>query len=278
VRNKYVTIVIEKNTTFTIAFWVLGILLIAISLVLLWNYLLNQRVKKEIKKNEEQQLLLIEQKRKAEIGELLGNISHQWKNGLTQISSLNLEMLLMYKLKQNLGNNEDFYQRLKDTENSIKFMVETMNSFLGYYKQDSNFSTFEIKDNIKQVLQLIDIEIKNSKIKINIIDNFPLFISANKNEWLHIWLNLITNSIKVSKFHNIQNPFIKIVINENSIIYEDNCKGFEKEVLKNVQEFKQQGLGLKMSFKILNKSNWSMGIENSNDGAKFTIFDKNHNL
>jgi signal transduction histidine kinase len=157
-------------------------------------------------------------------------------------------------------------------------MVETMNSFLGYYKQDSNFSTFEIKDNIKQVLQLIDIEIKNSKIKINIIDNFPLFISANKNEWLHIWLNLITNSIKVSKFHNIQNPFIKIVINENSIIYEDNCKGFEKEVLKNVQEFKQQGLGLKMSFKILNKSNWSMGIENSNDGAKFTIFDKNHNL
>jgi ABC-type amino acid transport substrate-binding protein len=276
--NKYVTIVIEKNTTFTIAFWVLGILLIAISLVLLWNYLLNQRVKKEIKKNEEQQLLLIEQKRKAEIGELLGNISHQWKNGLTQISSLNLEMLLMYKLKQNLGNNEDFYQRLKDTENSIKFMVETMNSFLGYYKQDSNFSTFEIKDNIKQVLQLIDIEIKNSKIKINIIDNFPLFISANKNEWLHIWLNLITNSIKVSKFHNIQNPFIKIVINENSIIYEDNCKGFEKEVLKNVQEFKQQGLGLKMSFKILNKSNWSMGIENSNDGAKFTIFDKNHNL
>jgi signal transduction histidine kinase len=256
----------------------LGILLIAISLVLLWNYLLNQRVKKEIKKNEEQQLLLIEQKRKAEIGELLGNISHQWKNGLTQISSLNLEMLLMYKLKQNLGNNEDFYQRLKDTENSIKFMVETMNSFLGYYKQDSNFSTFEIKDNIKQVLQLIDIEIKNSKIKINIIDNFPLFISANKNEWLHIWLNLITNSIKVSKFHNIQNPFIKIVINENSIIYEDNCKGFEKEVLKNVQEFKQKGLGLKMSFKILNKSNWSMDIENSNDGAKFTIFDKNHNL
>lgn len=43
---------------------------------------------------------LIEQKRKAEIAELLGNISHQWKNGLSQISSLNLEMIFMYKLNE----------------------------------------------------------------------------------------------------------------------------------------------------------------------------------
>ena len=273
--NKYVTIVIEKTTTFTIALWIFGILSLIIFIILLWNYLLNKRVKKEIKKNEEQQILLIEQKRKAEIGELLGNISHQWKNGLTQISSLNLEMMFMYELKQNLNDNEEFYQRLKDTENSIKFMVETMNTFLGYYKQDNNYSTFEIKDNIKQVLQLIDIEIKNSKIKIQLENNFSLKITANKNEWLHIWLNLITNSIKSSKLHNIKNPEIKIIINEENIIFTDNCKGFENDILKNVQEFKQQGLGLKMSFKILKKSNWSMNIENFNDGVKFTIFNKN---
>ena len=103
--NKYVTIVIEKTTTFTIALWILAILILVVLIVLLWNYMLNQRVKREIKKNEEQQQILIQQKRKAEIGELLGNISHQWKNGLTQISSLNLEMLLMYKLKQNTIND-----------------------------------------------------------------------------------------------------------------------------------------------------------------------------
>lgn len=268
--NKYVTIVVEKNTSFII-FWILGILLTVIFVILLWNYMLNNRVKREIRKNEEQQQLLIEQKRKAEIGELLGNISHQWKNGLTQISSLNLEMMLMYDLEQNINENKDFYQRLKDTEGSIKFMVETMNTFLSYYKQDNNYSTFEIKENIKQVLQLIDIEIKNSKIKINIIDNFPLSISANKNEWMHIWLNLITNSIKSSKLHNMNNAQIEIIINENEIIFKDNCKGFNKELLKNIQENKQKGLGLKMSSKILEKSNWSMMIDNFNNGAKITI-------
>ncbi len=273
--NKYVTIIIEKITTFTVALWTFAILFFIIFIILLWNYMLNKKVKKEIKKNQEQQEKLIEQKRKAEIGELLGNISHQWKNGLSQISSLNLEMMFMYELKQNLSDNKKFYQRLKETENSIKFMIETMNTFLGYYKIDADYSMFEIKENIKQVLKLIDIEIKNSKIKIEIKEYFPLKINANKNEWMHIWLNLISNSIKASKLQNIENPKLTISINEKNIIFEDNCKGFEEKELKEIEEFKQQGLGLKMSLKILEKSNWSIFIKNYNNGARFDIFDKN---
>lgn len=272
--NEYVTIVIEKNTISKVILWIVGILIVLVFIVLLWNYMLNERVKKEVRKNQEQQLFLVEQKRKAEMGELLGNISHQWKNGLTQISSLNLEMIFMYELKQNMSDNKEFYQRLKDTENSIKFMVETINNFLGYYKQDNNYSLFKIEENIKQVLQLIDIEIKSSNIKIDFINNFPFKITANKNEWMHIWLNLITNSIKASKFHNIKNPEIKIIINEDHIVFEDNCKGFEEDILRNIKEFKQQGLGLKMIFKILEKSDWSINIENSADGAKFILYKK----
>ncbi|MDY3205014.1 MAG: transporter substrate-binding domain-containing protein [Arcobacter sp.] len=272
--NKYVTIVIEKTTTFTIALWILAVLSFVIFIILLWNYMLNLRVKKEIKKNEEQQQLLIEQKRKAEIGELLGNISHQWKNGLSQISSLNLEMLLMYKLNQNINDNKEFYQRLQDTENSIKFMIETMNTFLGYYKEESDYSKFKVEENIRQVKKLIDLEIKKSNLNINIISNFPLEITANKNQWLHVWLNLISNSIKASKLQNIKNPQINITINEKNITYEDNCGGFKAEVLEDIQKHKQKGLGLKMSLKIVERSNYFMNIENYNSGVKFTIFKK----
>lgn len=272
--NNYVTIVIEKTTTFTIAIWVLEGLSLIIFIILLWNYLLNLKVKKEIKKNEEQQQLLIEQKRKAEIGELLGNISHQWKNGLSQISSLNLEMILMYKLKQNISDNKEFYQRLEDTENSIKFMIDTMNTFLGYYKEESDYSKFKMEENITQVMQLIDLEIKKSNLNINIISDFPLEITSNKNEWLHIWLNLISNTIKASIFNNIQNPQINITINEKNIIYEDNCGGFKNEILDDIQNHKQKGLGLKMTFKILEKFGYFMNIENYKFGARLTILKK----
>lgn len=153
-------------------------------------------------------------------------------------------------------------------------MIDTMNTFLNYYKQENNFSTFNVKENITEVLRLIDVEIKNSKIDIDISEEFPLKISANKNEWMHIWLNLITNSLKASKSNNIQKAKISITINENSIIFTDNCKGFEEEKLIEIQEEKQQGLGLKMSKKILEKNNWSIKIENSNNGATFTLYKK----
>jgi hypothetical protein len=41
--------------------------------------------------------------------------------------------------------------------------------------------------------------------------------------------------------------------------------------LQAAQKNKQKGLGLKMSSKILEKSNWSMMIDNFNNGAKITI-------
>ena len=91
---------------------------------------------------------------------------------------------------------------------------------------------------------------------------------------MHIWLNMITNSLKVSKLHDLKNPKIVITIDENTIIYQDNCNGFKPEILKKILAQKQQGLGIKMSLKILEKSNWSMKIENYDNGAKFSLLKK----
>ena len=85
-------------------------------------------------------------------------------------------------------------------------------------------------------------------------------------------LNLITNTLKEAKLKNIKEPKIFISINENNITFKDNCKGFEKETLKDIQEGMQSGLGLKMSKKILEKNNWSIKIENEANGAIFTLF------
>ena len=64
---------------------------------------------------------------------------------------------------------------------------------------------------------------------------------------MHIWLNIITNCIKIAKKNSIKKPFLEIIINENSIEIKDNCKGFDKDTLKIVHENRQNGLGLKIS-------------------------------
>lgn len=50
--NEYVTIIIEETSKFITDLWVLWVLLIAFFMILLWNYMLNQKVKKEIKRNQ----------------------------------------------------------------------------------------------------------------------------------------------------------------------------------------------------------------------------------
>ena len=82
------------------------------------------------------------------------------------------------------------------------------------------------------------------------------------------------NSIKAQKLHNISLGKILIIIDENKITFTDNCKGFSQKRLDEIKNLKQKGLGIKMSSKILNKSNWSMNIENTQDGAKFILYKK----
>lgn len=267
--NNHVSIKIERVTTLTIALWIFVVLVLIIFVILLWNYILNKKVKIEIEKNAKQQEALLEQKKKAEIGELIANISHQWKNGLTQISSLNLEMILMQKFSDN--PNEELLTRLNETENSIKFMSETINTFLGYYKGEIVNSSFLICQNIEDVLTLIDIDIKNSQTKINIVQNYKFEIFANKNECYHIWLNLISNSIKAAKQKQIY-PVIDICINKNEVIYEDNCGGIEEKILEDIKNENNTGLGLKMITTILHKTNSKLYISNTEKGTKFRIY------
>jgi signal transduction histidine kinase len=269
--NNHVSVTIEKVTSLGIAVWVFVVLVLVVILVLLWNYLLNKRVQNEVVKNLEQQKLLIEQKRKAEIGELIANISHQWKNGLTQISSLNLELLLMYEFDQEF-EKQTVIKRLQETESSIEFMKKTMNTFLSYYKGEVQTTEFFVKKNIEEVLQLVGIQIKQVNLNIHIDEIYPLQVKGDENEWYHIWLNLISNTIKIVQQREKNDPKVTITIEKQSIVYEDNCGGIEKENLKEMDSNKQKGLGLKMCRGILEKHGWVFKIQNQSNGVKFQLF------
>ena len=263
--NTHVTITIEKVTHLTIAVWIFALLVAVIGIIALWNSTLNKRVTQELAKNAAQQKQLIKQEQKAKIGELLGNISHQWKNGLTQIGSLNIELLLRYHMKQDM-NDPQVVARLQDMENSISFLAETINTFLDYYKEKENCIDFKIAKSIQEVLTLIDIEIKYTHLHISVVENYPMHIEANKNEWYHIWLNLFVNSMDQIKAKNLRIGNAIITIERDQIVYRDDCGGIPEGVLSQIQRGEHIGLGLKMIGEILKKSNFGLEID-SKDGS-----------
>lgn len=267
--NKFVTIKIEKVTTLTIAAWLFLVLVLITLIVFLVNYFLQKKIKIEVAKNLAQAELLMQQNRKAELGGLIANISHQWKNGLNKISSTNLQMLVLSDMGS-VPSAKEIKTYAIDIENSILFMSQTMDIFLNFYKDNQKKEVFTVSEAIREALTIVDAKIKADHAQINIDMIGDIEIMGIKNEWIHVWLNLINNSLKAAR--EMKSSTIKISINNDCIIYEDNCGGFDEETLRAIQNSTHSGLGIKMSKEILKKYNYSMNISNHNGGVQIVIF------
>ena len=197
----------------------------------MWNYQLRRRIDIEIKKNSEQQNLMFQQNKKAELGNLIGNISHQWRDSITKIGYINLNLRTRI-LKDKELPKEFLNESTAEIEKSLDFMSETMQNFLDYYKPSNNISEFEVYDSIKSALSIIDTKIKYSNLKIEFIGDFSTKIEGIKNEWMQVWINLIINAINISNLRKIEKPEMKISIQKNEIIFEDNCGKIDDKLLK----------------------------------------------
>ena len=269
--NKHVTIIIEKVTHITLGVWIALGLGILILLVILWNYTLRKKVASEVEKNLQQQEIMFQQNKQAEVGNLVANISHQWRDGLSSIGAINLS--IMAKLDFNLEISKDeLKQSTKQIEQSINFMIDTMKIFLDFYKPSSKIELFNVAQSINDAVSILDMKIKRNKVEIVMDIKSDLKLKGIKNEWMHVWLNIINNAINVAIERNIPQPLIHITLNSEYLSFEDNCGKIDMTILENIKQEKYTGLGIKMSKAILDKYGAYMDITNASKGALFKIY------
>ena len=275
--NNHVSIKIPDNSEYlSIFIYMLIAICIMIIVILLWNYQLRKKIVIEIEKNLVQQDLMFQQNKKAELGNLIGNISHQWRDSLTKIGYINLN--IRARILTNKELPKEFLDKSTfEIENSLDFMSETMQNFLDYYKPSNNISEFEVYDSIKSALSIIDTKIKDNNMHIEFKGDFNIKIKGIKNEWMQVWINLIINSINISIKRNIKNPLITIILKQKEIIFEDNCGKIDLELLKEINQEKYKGIGIKISRDIALKYGKSLIINNSEEGAIFMIIDNKGN-
>ena len=271
--NEHVSIKIPDNEYLEILMYAIFIIFIITVIILLWNYQLRRRIDIEIRKNSEQQNLMFQQNKKAELGNLIGNISHQWRDSITKIGYINLNLRTRI-LKDKELPKKFLDESTAEIEKSLDFMSETMQNFLDYYKPSTNISEFEVYDSIKSALSIIDTKIKYSNLKIEFIGDFSTKIEGIKNEWIQVWINLIINAINISNLRKIENPEIKISIQKNEIIFEDNCGKIDAKLLDEINKEKYSGIGIKMAKEISLKNKKQMIITNSINGAIFKFIEK----
>ncbi|MEA3353111.1 MAG: hybrid sensor histidine kinase/response regulator [Campylobacterota bacterium] len=214
------------------------------------------------KKNMER--MLQTQSKVAAMGEMIGNIAHQWRQPLSVISTI----ASAFPVKIDLGK-EISQKEILDYSNKIVEQVEYLSSTIDDFKDfcnqsDKLFSSFNIKDTIDKTVNLTkDSFINNS---INIVLDIDDFIFLQKeNELIQVFLNIFNNAKDAFNINEIDyaNRYLFVDIKKEqencTIIIKDSAGGIVDEALQRVFEpyfttkFEAQGtgIGLYMTHKII---------------------------
>ena len=239
---------------------------------------LDKRVKEEIEKRQQKEQLLMHQSKLAALGEMLGNIAHQWRHPLTRLSLLIQNLEIAFNMKK--LDKEKFEKFKENALMQINYMSATIDDFTNFFKKDTKKVKFTPQEIIEDALKLIDARIKQNKVEVRLDIKKTEPIYGYKTEFSQVILNIINNAIDILKERNIENKKIWIRIDGKRIEIEDNAGGIPDNIKDKIFEpyfttkFQSQGtgIGLYMSRVIITQHfNGKLYAYNSKNGAVFVI-------
>jgi len=246
------------------------------------NRLLEQRVKQGIDENKNKDHILAQQNKLASMGEMIGNIAHQWRQPLNTLSLLVQKTNMIYKK----GNLDDVTMdnNTKKSMDVIKQMSDTINDFKNFFAIDKEFTYCSTSEIIEQVDTIIGTIIKENHIKFDVVFIDDITISCLKNELSQVVLNIVSNSIDEILSKELENGEIKVTISQSQsnvvINIADNAGGIPANIIDKIfepyfttkAEGKGTGIGLYMSKIIIERNmNGSLNVHNTAQGALFSI-------
>lgn len=246
---------------------------------------LENLVEQEIKRREEQEILLAQTSKMAAVGEMVDSIAHQWMQPLSVIK-VNLQAFdIFLRSKEKIENLKKLYSFMEIADNQIDHLSATLIEFRNFFREGKTRTNISVKSLIDSIIVLLkDTLIKNC-IETHIDIDEKLMINVISNEFKHIFINLINNSKDAFNENETEGRFIsfRAFKDENGVNIEvsDNAGSISEDNIENI--FKSNwttksngtGIGLYMSKLIANKNNADITVKNIDKGVKFTVTVKN---
>jgi len=245
------------------------------------THTLEERVKEKTEENSRKDRLLIHQARLAELGEMIGNIAHQWRHPLTRLSLL-LQNLKALNKKERL-TPQKLTETLEVANEQIFFMSDTIDNFKDFYKQGGEKRRFLVTDAYTKMVEMVGHNLKHNNIDISYQEAEEISIFGNQNEFSQVLLNLIINARDAAIAKKILTPTITITAEVKKGIsilkVSDNAGGIPPDLLTQIFEpyfstkgDKGTGIGLYMVRTIIQeKFGGAVTAHNEEEGAVFVI-------
>lgn len=248
------------------------------------NERLKELVQEEFVKNREKDLILQRQSRLAAMGEMIGNISHQWRQPLNALA-LNIQDVPM-ALEYGEFNKEYADNFKKTSMNLINYMSQTIDDFRNFFKLDKKKTEFDIKEAINKALSITRDSLRSLYIEVDVFTPQEELMSVGyPNEFSQVLLNILNNAREALRDKRAEGERrIKIsALRDNDVIRVficDNAYGIQDDIIDKIfdpyfttkHQSQGTGLGLYMSKMIIEQNmNGKLNVYNTGEGACFMV-------
>ncbi len=238
-------------------------------------YYIKDITDKEILNNEikKQEGIITSQAHHVSMGEMIGNIAHQWRQPLSIISTASTGLLIQKEM--DILSDNDFNDFCHTINDNAQYLSQTIDDFRNFIKGDRTIKSFNLKDNIETFVKLVNGSIKshNLNLVLNLDEN--IIIASYPNELVQCVINIFNNAKDVLKECEDKERYIFIDTykNDNNAIIQikDSGGGIPESIIDKIfdpyfttkHQSQGTGLGLHMTYKlIVDGMNGSINVHN----------------
>jgi len=226
--------------------------------------------------------MLIQQSRLAAMGEMLGNIAHQWRQPLNNVALIIQNIQMQYK--SGALTSEEMDNEISEAMEVLLQMSHKIDDLRNFFRVDKEKEGFFIGKVVGRALELVSPHLGSHRIQVEIESDDEVTATGYQNEYAQVVMNIISNAREAAIERNISAPRILVRItseNGRSVLYiRDNCGGIPEDILPKVFDpyfttrgpDRGTGIGLYMSKAIIEQNMAGhLTVRNVEGGAEFRV-------
>ena len=246
---------------------------------------LEEETKQRIRAMEElgeKERLLIQQSRMAAMGEMLGNIAHQWRQPLNVLGMVIQQLQLAYQLGNFSG--ELLEKNIGKAMDIILLLSQTIDDFRDFSSPDKMKSIFSVKEVLAKTFSLIGESFREQHIEIRTEITGEPQIRGYPNEYSQVLINIFVNARDAFVERGTQDALLTVRVRTKRgrvvVTVADNAGGIGEDIIDRIFDAyfttrelgKGSGVGLFMAKNIIEKNmGGRLTVRNTDGGAEFRI-------
>lgn len=246
------------------------------------NMELDKRVNQEVAENRKKDLLLQQQNKMAAMGEMIGNIAHQWRQPLNALAIILMDLEDAFAHGE--ATTESIHHSVQHSYELLSKMSRTIDDFRNFFKNDKELAKIQVSEVVTESVRLLESTLTHHQIQLTLaIKQQQVMAYIYSGELSQAVLCLINNAKDQLVRNQIPQGRIRVEIDADQdwaiIRISDNGGGIaEQDWPKLFDPYfttKAEGTGLGLYITKLTVEQSMHGkitVENIEQGARFSLF------